>query len=42
MAVELDWDAALVCVHERFVYGGVRMVALAPRAEVLYYVAFVD
>jgi hypothetical protein len=42
MAVELDWDAALVWVDERFAYDEVRMIALAPRAGILYYVAFVD
>jgi uncharacterized DUF497 family protein len=41
MAVELDWEAALVRVDERFEYGEVRMIALAPRAGILYYVAFV-
>lgn len=42
MAVELDWDAALVWVDERFEYDEVRMIALAPKAGILYYVAFVD
>ena len=42
MAVELDWDAALVWVDERFEYDEVRMIALAPRAGILYYVAFAD
>jgi len=42
MAVELDWDAVLVWVDERFEYDEVRMIALAPRAGILYYVAFAD
>ena len=42
MAVELDWDAALVWVDERFEYNETRMIALVPKAEILYYVAFVD
>jgi uncharacterized protein len=42
LAVELDWDAALVWVDERFEYNEVRMIALAPKTETLYYVAFVD
>jgi uncharacterized DUF497 family protein len=42
LASELDWDAALVWVDERFAYGELRMVALAPDTGILYYVAFVD
>lgn len=42
LAVELDWDAALVWVDDRFDYGELRMIALAPRTATLYYVAFVD
>lgn len=42
MAVELDWEAALVWVDERFEYKETRMIALAPKTEILYYVAFVD
>ena len=42
MASELDWEAALVWVDQRLEYGETRMIALAPRAEILYYVAFVD
>jgi uncharacterized DUF497 family protein len=42
MASELDWEAALVCVDDRFEYEELRMIALAPKTEVLYYVAFVD
>jgi len=42
LASELDWDAALVWVDERFEYDEMRMIALAPEIEILYYVAFVD
>lgn len=42
MAGELDWEAALVWVDERFEYSETRMIALAPKTEILYYVAFVD
>jgi uncharacterized protein len=42
LAGELDWEAALVWVDERFEYGEVRMIALAPQTGILYYVAFVD
>jgi uncharacterized DUF497 family protein len=42
LARELDWDAALVWVDGRFEYGELRMIALAPETETLYYVAFVE
>ena len=42
LAAELDWDAALVWVDDRFDYDEMRMIALAPKTEILYYVAFVD
>ena len=42
LAVELDWDDALVWVDDRFGYDELRMVALAPKTSTLYYVAFVD
>ena len=42
LASELDWDVALVWIDERFEYGEVRMIALAPETSILYYVAFVD
>ncbi len=42
MAVELDWEAAVVWVDDRFDYNEMRMIALAPNTEILYYVAFVD
>lgn len=41
-AEQLDWDAALVWVDERFDYDELRMIALAPETNALYYVAFVD
>ena len=42
LASELDWQAALVWVDERLEYHEMRMIALAPQAAVLYYVAFVE
>ena len=42
LAVELDWEAALVWVDARFEYKELRMIALAPKTEILYYVAFVE
>lgn len=42
LALELDWAAALVWVDERFEYDEARMVALAPKTAILYYVAFVE
>jgi uncharacterized DUF497 family protein len=41
-ASELDWGAALVWVDDRFEYDELRMIALAPKTEILYCVAFVD
>ncbi len=40
LAVELEWDEALVWTDSRFLYGEMRMIALAPRTNILYYVAF--
>lgn len=42
LARKLDWDAALVWVDSRFDYDELRMIALAPETNTLYYVAFVD
>lgn len=42
LAGELDWDAALVWVDDRFEYAELRMIALAPKTHTLYYVSFVD
>jgi uncharacterized DUF497 family protein len=41
-ANDLDWDAALVWIDERFHYSELRMIALAPETNILYYVAFVE
>jgi len=42
VAGELDWEAALVWIDDRFEYGETRMIVLAPKTEILYYVEFVD
>ena len=42
LAVQLDWDASLVWVDDRYEYGELRMIALAPDTGILYCVAFVD
>jgi len=42
LAAELDWQAALVWVDERFEYDELRMIALAPKTTILYFVAFVE
>ncbi len=42
LAVELDWEAALVWADYRFEYGETRLIALAPSSGFLYYVAYVD
>lgn len=42
LADELDWEAALVWIDDRFEYGELRMIALAPKTGILYYVAFVE
>ena len=42
LAAGLDWAASLVWVDERYEYGELRMIALAPDTGILYYVAFVD
>ena len=42
LASELDWEPALVWVDERFEYGETRLIALAPKAETLYCVAYID
>lgn len=42
LAGELDWEAALVWVDDRFEYAELRMIALAPKTNILYCVAFVD
>ena len=42
LADEFDWEAALVWVDDRVEYGELRMIALAPKTGILYYVAFVE
>ena len=42
LARERDWDAALVWVDERFAYDELRLIALAPKTNILYDVAFVE
>jgi uncharacterized DUF497 family protein len=42
LAVELDWEAALAWVDDRFEYYERRLIALALNTEILYYVAFAD
>ena len=42
LAEQLDWDASLVWIDNRYEYGELRMIALAPDTGILYYVAFVD
>ena len=37
LAAELDWEAALVWFDDRFEYDELRMIALAPKTEILYY-----
>ena len=41
-AAELSWDEALVWIDDRADYGELRMVALAPIGDILFFVAFVD
>jgi len=42
LAGELNWEAALVWVDDRFEYGELRMIPLAPKTGILYYVAFME
>lgn len=43
LAGDLDWEAALVWIDDRFEYDDLRMIGLAPKTGmILYYVAFVD
>lgn len=42
IAYELDWDAALVWIDRRFDYDELRLIALAPSTNILYYVAFAE
>jgi len=42
LAEQLDWENALAWLDDRFGYGEIRMIALAPESNTLYYVAYVD
>ena len=42
VANELNLEAALVWIDGRYKYNETRMIALAPKTNILYYVAFVD
>ena len=42
LASALDWDKALLWIDDRRDYGENRVLALAPKTGILYYVAFVD
>ncbi len=42
LAASLEWDEALLWIDERRDYGEYRVLALAPKTGILYYVAFVD
>ena len=42
LAGELEWDAAQVWLDDRFQYEEWRMIALAPKDDRLYYVAFTE
>jgi uncharacterized DUF497 family protein len=42
LAVELEWESALVWIDDRQEYGEMRMIALAPKTGFVYFVAFVD
>ena len=39
---QLDWDAALAWIDDRADYGELRIVALAPIGDRLFFVVFVD
>jgi len=41
-AAQLDWDAALAWIDDRTDYGELRIVALAPIGDRLFFVVFVD
>ena len=42
LAASLDWDDALLWMDDRRDYGESRVLALAPKTGILYYIAFVD
>jgi len=41
-ATDLNWDAALIWMDDRFEYDEIRLLALAPDTSELFYVVFVD
>ena len=41
-AKNLAWDEALVWIDDRFEYDEIRMIALVPEKDQLYYVSFID
>lgn len=41
-AERLNWDEALIWLDRRFEYNEMRMIAIAPQTNELFYVAFVD
>jgi uncharacterized protein len=41
-ASELCWDEAVTWIDDRYDYDGLRMIALVPANDRMYYVAFVD
>ena len=42
LAVEIEWESALVWIDDRQEYGEMRMIALAPKTRIVNFVAFVD
>ena len=42
LARVLIWDEALVWIDDRYDYDEIRMIALVPEGNRLYYVAYVD
>ena len=42
LAGELDWEAVLVWIDDGFEYAELHLIALVPKTNILYYVAFVD
>ena len=42
VAAQLDWDAALAWIDDRADYGELRIVALAPIGDRLFFIVFVD
>jgi uncharacterized protein len=42
LAKLMDWDSALIWVDQRFAYNEVRMSAVVPIGDILYFIAYVD